>query len=166
MSLTKWGLNLLSTDLPQTLEDWVAAFHRIHEAMQIKKPTYTSSWLIRTFWTVELRCLGVKGLTVHARDKASLLQSAFPDQSGWIQRVSSEKELVRQLVKRLNFGHMPLELLSCYWCSFSGPEASKWSLEDLQVHQRELQEKYRELSSPGFPAHPLQVLTVVRASRP
>ena len=131
-----------------------------------KKP-YTMSWLIRSHLYAELKARGIK-LSVNKDILIKDFSSSFPDAQSWTEvyafaasKTSTAKRQttyarVVDLVKELKYTH-PIELLTCFFCTFGHEGVLRTATEYLQQHCEGLR-SYRISNNANVELHPSTLL--------
>ena len=117
--------NVLNLSPPRTCKQWLRMykmFCSVCESTDVKglalnsSSSYTLPWTFRSLVIPRMRSCGISSLTCPGVMKLTDFDTMFPDQGGWIQKLSAGKaRTVHQLVTNLGYTG-PLEFLTMFLC--------------------------------------------------
>ena len=145
---------------PGTCQDWLAAFKGAEEALialaapgLTRTSPYVLPWTFRSMAVARMRHAGIEGLKGGASLSAADLESMFPDQADWLQRIQRHVRLVAwrnggsastsdiTVAKLMRFMQYkgPVELFSMDLCLAGDPALAAYPPKYLSKHRTELQ---------------------------
>jgi hypothetical protein len=169
--MSKMHHMMVGVDTPRSLDDWVAGLakvvHQIRgdQTSKSASKSYGFMWMYRAYMYAEMRVVGIKRLSVSAKNTVGDLMRGFPDQCNWMHRfvdnnswATKTTTKVSTLLRQLKYKD-PVEHLTMDLCIFGS--IRKWSPEDIGSVQAQIKKKRLEMDKPGRPAHPVVVLDLV-----